>query len=437
MDKRIEHEAVEWAAFCREVLPQFKELAPVFGLSSTGLKGNVLRLKIPYGTQLIEDGRFQWRNIPKGPFQDDDFSGASIPLGLVLSRTIELYDKITILTGDDDAGHSPVRRSIPLFLLPKGNFFGLFQAFCDDFKQPLLQATSGGTTLVLMPRIGNAVDFRNYAKHLGMSQPLPWAQYSDHLKSNNISGFQFGQLFTDVVAQSDCGWRLELALFPNDVVARLRTIPSAHECLLRLTLNQMRLSHERSESTIQVLRSTRNSSHMHTARIIARGLRPGFSPVFTSEEDMEILPARAIYDFIYGKLDTSRQSDNGARRQFPNSSYFYPAVFRPSFMDEPSFYFLNWPYKNSKIKKNKVAVHVHLTEIEGLKKVEPGVVFDCADRERLVELLESEAARRTCPPEPLPAIKLGEGAEGDERSSYFIDGGVVYIARRPHGKPPC
>ena len=176
---------------------------------------------------------------------------------------------------------------------------------------------------------------------------------------------------------------------------------------------------------------------MHTARIIARGLRPGFSPVFTSEEDMEILPARAIYDFIYGKLDTSRQSDNGARRQFPNSSYFYPAVFRPSFMDEPSFYFLNWPYKNSKIKKNKVAVHVHLTEIEGLKKVEPGVVFDCADRERLVELLESEAARRTCPPEPLPAIKLGEGAEGDERSSYFIDGGVVYIARRPHGKPPC
>ncbi|HEX8901769.1 hypothetical protein [Vitreimonas sp.] len=426
MDNRIQSEAVEWAELSGELLGQYPQFEPIFGTRSKALNGKrILRLKLPYGRRLITDGKFQWDGIPLASFTKGDFQQRAIPLGLVLARSIELFDKIVVHRPDSHSERI-VRRAVPLVLLQKGEFFGLFQAFCEDFPQSRLQATAGGTTLVLIPRIGNLGDLRSYAAQQGFG--TAW-HYAEQLKSEDKSGFSFGRLFADVLSQSQCDWRLEIILFPDDVVRQLREISSANEYLLSLTLKQMRLSHDRSQDEIDLLLGPGGNRHVLAARMIARKLRPGFCPVLNSDEDREVLPAECIYDFVYGVAESDQRRRTKERR-FPNAHNFYPAVFRPSLKDEPSFYFLNWPFIGVN-KAKDLPVSEHIEAIKSLGQRDRNYSFVCAQPPTFAQLVAADAARRSGLAE-LPEIKLGTAGtlEDKGRTSYFVDGGVVYIAPR-------
>jgi hypothetical protein len=427
MADRIQSEAVEWAALKGDLIGRFPQFEPIFGSRSKALKGKrVLRLRLPYGHRLITDGRFEWAKIPLTQFTPGDFARRTIPLGLVLNRSIELFDEIVV--------HRPAtpkrsevftRRAVPLVLLQKGEFFGLFQAFCDDYPQPRLQATAGGTTLVLLPRIGNLVDLQSYAAQRGLSTAWP---YKEELKCEDRSGFSFGQLFSDVLSESQCDWHLEIILFPDEVVRQLNDIPFANDFLLRLTLEQMRLSHDRSQTEIELLLNPSGSRHALAAGLIARGLRPGFCPVFNSAEDAEVLPAECIYHFVYGiaEADARRRT---MERRFPNASNFYPALFRPSRKREPCFYFLNRPYIGVNKSKDP-AINRDIDAIKELGDRERNFSFAGASPNILVDLLHKDSTRRLGMA-TASKIKLGEANSVDDRkTSYFLEGGVVYIAPR-------
>jgi hypothetical protein len=405
-----EAEVVGWDGICKTLCQRFPHLESIFAPIASDVKAaEVLRVRFPYGTGLIHEGRFCWDTLPeRHRGWADDYGDINIPLCLVTRRCIELREEAPF--GD---------HSIPLYLLTEGELFGLFQTFCDNLPQKRLQATAGGTSLILLPRIGNRDKLKGlvraeYESLQKDSWHSPWNGYADaHLKADNSSGFYFGEFFRDFLYQKPSMWRAEVILFPKCFVDAITQNHESHLAAVKTAITYLRRSYERSEQTIELISddSEGNSGHVLALRMIRHGLRPGFAPVFGVDKDETVLPAEDIYSLFYG--------DNAS---FRGIAEFYPALFRPSLPEETSFYFLNWPYVEFRQSKKDNKPSVVERTVRKAKMVEVGHT-----RSNLFEQLEpssfGESMQIVAPADAPHEVRM----PGKPEKNYFLKGGVIMV----------
>jgi|GEM_PF-7120304 len=416
-----EAEAVGWSDLAPDLYARFPHLQAIFApIAAEVERAEVLRVRCPYGTGLIHHGKFCWESLPEEhKAWAHEYGDISIPLCLVTERCVELREEAPF--GE---------HFIPLYLLTKGELFGLFQTFCDNLSQPRLQATAGGTTLILLPPIGDRSKLKAcvrtaYESYKKTSWQSPWDGYADvHLKANDRSGFFFGEFFGDFLHQVPSSWRAELLLFPKSFVEAIKASPNAHLAAVETALSYLRSSYERSEQTVDLISgdSDAKTGHALALRLIAHGLRPGFAPVFGTDRDETVLPATDIHSLFYGGEPPVSEPP------FKAMAEFFPALFRPSLPGETGFYFINWPYVQFQQSKKDNNSSVVDRAVRKATKVEVGHhrsnMFEQIDPLRFVDVMESVA-----PPNIPHAIKMPEAPA----KNYFFKGGVIMV--KPHQPP--
>lgn len=307
----------------------------------------------PYGTRLIRHGMFNWPALGSDGGIRDEYRGGLVPLGLVISGAIELYtiSASTVTVRRHDRG---VQRTVPMFMLGAGEFFGLFETFATSFSQPELNGDAGGTTLVVLPHIGDKEKFSTlkntdtgmYRQGKNNNQKFSIKNSDiDHLQIIEGSSLAFGQLFSGLLAQIDCPWRAQLILFPTRFVDGIRRKAAAHQALLEATIAQLSLTCVRMGLEKELDKKVRQTEKNHVLGVsmIAHGYRPGFVGVVESELDEAVLPSKHIHQLMYD-LDVFEPITLAQSGSANTGSRFFPSIFRPSFALEPSLYFLKRPH---------------------------------------------------------------------------------------------
>ncbi|MGC1469569.1 MAG: hypothetical protein WA793_09325 [Sphingorhabdus sp.] len=329
----------------------------------------VVRLSLPYGTPLIADGRFRWELLGANAGWEAKY-GATIPLVLVTNRTVELSDVVTSMSRHTTTRNAardprPVPRSAPLYMTQAGEFFGLFENFAEDIGQGALNATAGGTTLMVLPPIADKKHLGRFLKGLGIERTKREREkIAPDLDKDTASRMAFGAFFAELLATTQCEWRCEVIVFAPEFVEKIRRNPRARAAIKEVALEQMALSHRRANVIIDVYRKSANGDgarldHVQSLQFIAHNTRPGFTPVLGTAVDEEVLPAAALHGLIY-------PSDEEERPPL-DSQMCYPHVFRPSLPDETSFYFLSRPYSGIYVREESNALDRVELVIEALE----------------------------------------------------------------------
>jgi hypothetical protein len=364
----VEAELISWAdalSLLRQKFPGRDYALP----KSSGARGaEVLRLRLPYGYQLIRDGQFNWSGVPK-TINTEDYQYSPIPLGIVIEKTIELYD--TLESGG-------VERSIPLYLLRPGEYFGLFETFCEDFEQTRMKGTAGATTLLVVPPIGNYSKTEKFAKQFQVDLARATAE---NLKFEKKSKLAFGPFLASLIDTTRCSWRTDILLFPKAFVRdSLERNHAALSQILRTALNQMRHSYVRADQGMQLVQDHEDheTGDALAVRLIAHGHRPGFAPVLGVPKDECLLPATCMHEVLYGW--------NG-RTGLIDEAHF-PSILRPSIAGEASYYFLARPYFDGRPTRGSAQQRANNVREYATKREFPGVRSPKA----IFEVIADEAA---------------------------------------------
>jgi len=135
----------------------------------------LFKVSYPWGHHLLEEGIL---NLPneKGeivPIHDPSlnnslkeklFYNQTIPLGLVLSNTLELYI---------NADH----HVIPFILMPEGRLFGLWPSLQDQQNRyntwKMDSLVAGTKSLIMLPKISDAARFKKLKQHFKLQSRMP------------------------------------------------------------------------------------------------------------------------------------------------------------------------------------------------------------------------------------------------------------------------
>ena len=382
----------------------------------------ILRIKVPYGTTLIDEGVFQW-DLLKG-FEDlkAGYGDAPIPMGLVISKVMELFAPVPKQT----------HRNLPIYIVPEGRFFGLFETYAPARVQSKLWGSAGASTLLVLPRIGNITTLTKFGKSIGCTFS---SELLDGLKSTHESSLAFGRFFEALLHETKSPWRMEFAIFPRAFVDKLEEHWPAYGALRQLTLDQLAMAHSRVETTLEMLEFHAKPQDVDAlaVRQVARGYRPGFVPVFGTADDERLLPAAELHELLY-RAETGlfinlcgNVCGNGQ-----SSLDFYPAIFRPSLPSENSYYFFKRPYGpdvdltiSSRLANVKAAIERidRHNRMKGINRVETKLysLLKSADFQAMVE-----QQFRTAGVSAVRSVCIG--------SSLFVEGGVVHVTRMPNKK---
>jgi hypothetical protein len=405
-----------WHEISKKLADRYKDLRPL--LSSLSALGDerIFELSVPYGTPLINAGRFCWSLLESAPEIATGYGETPIPLGVVVDGSMELFDRLS---------PALAHRTVPMYLIPRGDFFGLFENFAPGLEQPALSGSAGGTTLIVCPRMGREGPMNKFAESAGWTCPN---DLRETVKINDRSPLEYGNFFARLLAARRVQWRVRLAIFPQSFVALLDTGDAAL-AMARLALSQMTIALERAQRTAAMLQSTnrKDQGEVIAVRQIGRGLRPGFVPVLGTDADEIVLPSRALHELLYepewglfskwraDKADRKADGPNGAKPEEEEPHAFFPSIFRPALPWESSYYFLRRPYAEQKDTDNSTRRLTNL--VHDVCKAEPGWDVDGVSRPELE--LQLKANQPNDPTSCSPAIRLGP--------TYFLDGGIVRI----------
>ncbi|MEA3017572.1 MAG: hypothetical protein QOI38_2294 [Sphingomonadales bacterium] len=409
-------EPVPWQKISKELADRHEALRPLLGSLSALGGETVFELSVPYGTRLIEGGRFCWSLLDGEPDVAAGYGDTPIPLGVVLDGSIELFEKLS----------SPQEhRTVPMYLITPGDFFGLFENFAPGLEQLALTGSAGGTTLVVCPRMGKAGAMNKFAKGAGWSCPN---SLRETVKTKDKSPLAFGDFFAQLLRARGIEWRVRLAIFPQSFVALLDTGDAAL-AMARLALSQMTIALERAQRTAAMLHGSNRGDQgdVVAVRQIGRGIRPGFVPVLGTDADEIVLPSRALHELLYEptwglfskwRADQADQEAAGtvaadADEEEPHP--FFPSIFRPALPDESPYYLLRRPYAAQRDTNNSAQRLTNL--IHDVRQAEPGWVVESVSRDDLERQLK--VIQPADPVNPSPSIRLGP--------TYFLDGGIVRI----------
>ncbi|OJA00864.1 hypothetical protein BEV13_02065, partial [Rickettsiella grylli] len=142
-------------------------------------KPNFIKVVYPYGSTLVNNGELSVYSYVKktnvsislvNSSLKDKLSYASVPLGLLLNKAIEVYCPFN------------KNRVIPLKLLMPGQLFGLqeiMQTIYDYKEKPNFSINSGARSIFLVPKIANKGGYSRLKKYLNMQLDPP-ISLSDH-----------------------------------------------------------------------------------------------------------------------------------------------------------------------------------------------------------------------------------------------------------------
>lgn len=409
-------EPVPWKKISEQLAVRHEGLRPLLGSLSALGSETVFELSVPYGTPLIQAGRFCWSLLKSAPDISAGYGDTPIPLGVVLDGSIELFDRLSA---------PQEHRTVPMYLITPGDFFGLFENFAPGLEQAALSGSAGGTTLVVCPRMGMAGAVNKFAKGAGWSCPNA---LRETVKTKDKSPLAFGDFFARLLEAKGIEWSVRLAIFPQSFVALLDTGDAAL-AMARLALSQMTIALERAQRTAAMLHGSNRGDQgdVVAVRQIGRGIRPGFVPVLGTDADEIVLPSRALHKLLYEpnwglfskwRADQADQKAAGpvaadAEDEEPHA--FFPSIFRPALPGEPSYYLLRRPYAAQRDTNNSAQRLTNL--IEDVRKAEPGWTVEGVSRDDLERQLKSIQPIDLA--NPSPSIRLGP--------TYFLDGGIVRI----------
>lgn len=419
----VETEYLPWAEVSRTLVPPNEDTRAVLAAMEVFGREKVLRVRAPFGTALIERGRFQWDLLENVEELREAYGDAFIPLGMVTAKVLELNAPVP--------GQS--HRYLPIYIVPEGRFFGLFETYAPGGVQSKLWGTAGASTLLVLPLIGNGTNLGKFARSRG------WIYASDihqGIKRNRNSPLAFGRFFEALLGQVGSEWRMEFVIFPRPLVDALEKNGPAYGALRQLALEQIATAHSRAETTIEMMETHTSASEADAlaVRQVAYGLRPSFYPVFGTPDDERLLPAAELHEMVYDENNGlfSDWCENEKSDCEPRFDY-YPAIFRPSLPWEDSFYFLKRSYGPEDETPPKIRFANLRSAIEkldrgnrekGIKRME-SKLFTTLTREELQAMLERQLAGIDL--EDKRRVRLG--------SSPFADGGVIHVRRLQSKKP--
>jgi hypothetical protein len=419
--RRCEVELVRWGNATAQLSETQGHLAQLLEAFRPFADETVIKFRAPYGTRLIEDGVFQWDELRQFASLRSEYGRSPVPLGLVLSKSVELFDP---------APGQP-HRFIPVFLVTAGAFIGLFENFAQVRRQASLAASAGGTTLMVLPQLGDDGEMRRFAKSIGWNCA---ASLRENLKPTEKSSLAFGEFFAEVLAARNVDWFMEMIIFTPAFLEKIKAQPLAKLAVCELALEQMSVARERAEATMSMLRVNRRNDQGDFVAVgqIARGYRPGFAPVLGSAIDESILPAAKLHEIFYHRdyglfsnweeAPAKEQSDRGTFDGSGKSRHYFPAIFRPSLPGEPAYYFLFRPYGELKSQpKNQTERTKSLVEdfawLE--KRQKEGLLVREAFRTALEAMIRDDLARWGDEIAPLAPVYLG--------NSKVLSAGAVRI----------
>lgn len=342
-----------WGEIADGLSGEREDLEPLLQAMERFRGEEVLRVDVPYGAPIISEGRFHWSLADDLARLQEGYDQIPVPLGIVVSKSIELSTTIAFPGGNN----GPVSRSVPAYLITRGEFFGLFENFALGLTQNPVNGFAGGTSLLVLPSLGRQDEIDAFAKSIGWTCPRG---LRDNVKPTKSSSWDFGSFFAAVLEAVKCDWRLEIAIFPKPLLDKMRSDEAISLSLHGLTLRQLAVAHERVLSMMEMLTSRTKpfQEDVISIRQIERGNRPGFAPVLGTAADQEILPALELFAHVnaHGLFRERADRQGGAiggglpqRPAEPNGTHhgqateYHPAIFRPSLPGEPFYYFLRRP----------------------------------------------------------------------------------------------
>jgi hypothetical protein len=430
----VEANVVDWSSIRDEVFGACPALKEMFGAGNIRVpKFKVVQISAAYGVALIKNGQINWKVFPdEGAPLRAQYAYRPIPLGLVLDKTIELY---TIPSAEDSPTWSP--RTVPLYLLKKGELFGLFETLLDNFLARDQHGSAGMKSLLLLPSIGNFGRREAFVRRNNMHLADGLSQ---HLKHEEKSRCEFGEFFAELARSAKVDWKCRFILFSKDFVEKiLATNYRLRDALRGYALRQLQVAYERELTIREVsrLHGSRDNADSIAIRLVGHGLRPGFVPVFLSKGDEDFLPAASLNRLML--------PDELSDRPFPidkvdeppspadKKADYFPMLLRPSQDSNCLLYFLRRPYMPQMLAGAKtdqmniegrikaIIEAANLAEKERSKRNGgmPSPLF----RAVLPERFETEMERRA-------TEELIERKVVAKSTYFFAEGGAISIERK-------
>jgi hypothetical protein len=356
------------------------------GLAELGEEA-VVHLTLPYGEKIIRKNEFQWDLLGPAKAWRDDY-GADIPVAIVAKKSVELYDilhHMKAVPDEDHIGrdkHIDVVRSIPLYMVVAGEFFGLFENF-TQYRSPLsMRGTAGGTTLVALPPVASTRNVENFLDGVGFK--LKEDELKDlvtSIKTTDESKMAVGPFIKSVLAHCHCPWRCEIIVLSPTFVERIRKSERAKEAIMEMLVEQLVVSHQRSDGMLRVATTERGTGgartdEVHAMHLIADGARPGFAPVICTDNDEEVLPAAFLHDRLFGVEPPEDGVAFDPEKRFP-------VLLRPALPGEPCFYLMGRPFFNGHVGRRKAPSHRRIKAIfDNLQRKRGALTFRQAEGEK-------------------------------------------------------
>jgi hypothetical protein len=356
------------------------------GLAELGDE-KVVHLTLPYGEKIIRKNEFQWDLLGPAKSWRDGY-GANIPVAIVATKTVELYDTlhhVKAVADEDHIGrdkHIDVVRSIPLYMVVAGEFFGLFENF-TQYRSPLsMRGTAGGTTLVALPPIASTRNVENFLHGLGYKlKGNELREIVTSIKTIDESKMAVGPFMRSVLAHCNCPWRCEIIVLSPAFVERIRKSERAKEAIMEMLVEQLVVSHQRSDGMLRVATTERGTGgartdEVHAMHLIADGARPGFAPVICSAIDEDVLPAAFLHDRLFGAEPPVDGVAFDPEKRFP-------VLLRPALPGEPCFYLMGRPFFNGHVGRRKAPAHLRIKAIfDNLRRKREALTFRQAEGEK-------------------------------------------------------
>ena len=323
-----------WADFRKDFISVNPEITSIIDRIDPGKNYRLYKISYPYGSQIVKSGKFylpdnsgelvsiEDPSISEQTKKDLSYNARSIPIGMMLKNTIEVY-----------INHQ--ERSIPLIGQRNytGKLFGLSTTFNKrnmfNIPMALWNVTAGGRSIFMLPKISNLIGHNKIQKNYSIQTDAP-RSLSDHW-----------HLFRDLYNCSDLNmdWEVEIIFFSDDWFRQVNDknwmlfFNYYYRNLISLT-DYFRKS-QTWEAMLSLLRVDKNMLHnpyvSQKAKYIlgvATGELPAFAPA-TDNSFGPISDIQKIYTDLYDLKDNA------------------PIILQPTFFDcsenLPVYYSLNHP----------------------------------------------------------------------------------------------
>lgn len=293
-----------WSDFREDVKKINNGLFEIIEQINPSKKYTLIKVQYPYGEAILEEGipclpdikghfsRIDSANIPASI--KEKLSYCATPLALQLVNSGEVFLEIG-------------ERIVPLYLFVPGSMFGLFEAathLCERPVSPIWNVTAGARSVVMTPKITDAIAHNRIRKELGIKNPPP-KNLADHWN-----------IFKSIVKHSDVEnpWLCEILFFTKDWLKDHKEDIGwikFHEYLLKESWIQS--SHMRTRTELSMMWETfatavghrhlkPNSYIVDTVKnlmYLALGQNPGFKVADDNELALPTKLIEEVYKNIY------------------------------------------------------------------------------------------------------------------------------------------